>query len=285
MGFTNNSGGSPTVPTMTFNIDMTDIKDQSELFTDNGSDSTIIFCVRNSVWTKINDDGAQTEVNFQESVITIGVDLTADVFTSTDIEKRAKNTDDSAQETYSINTSLCQETPDPLKQGDLVTVCMSPSSDDVVIDSLLNFQWKQVSVQEDAESGIAEEGLYQDAVGPVNTASNPLSSDPNCHTVRPTPSGNCFFSSILKADFYLDTTIDVQGNGQATFALNRRRLNAGNNDEAEARLLQGLEGDVTVAVALENTDTGPGALKTAGGASFGTALASGVALLGAALLA
>lgn len=266
--FGNNGGGND--PTMTFNIDMSTVKN-SATFTPNGANSKIELCVRNSVSTA---DGS-IEVNFQESQVTLTMDLTANVITETAVAKKAKNAETEAEQVYSIITTLCDNTPDPLEQGDLITVCMSPDSTDVRIGSLLDFTWTQRVT-----------GLTQDAVetGTPDVAANALSSNPTCAASPPTQGETCQFSSVLKADFYGNPQI-VDGAGAATFVLNRRRLNAGNSNDAEARLLQGLEGDVNVAVPLQNTDTGPGALKTAGGASFGTALASGVALLSAALLA
>jgi len=273
-GFTNAAFGNTVqhngafTPMMDFEISMSAIK-LTDSFVTQTTTAEIQFCVRNMVSTS---DGS-IEVNFQESQIIVGVDLTTSFVTSTSVAKRDKNAETTASEVYTITTELCDATPQPLKQGDLITVCMEPSSSDVVIASLTSFTWTQTVTN-----------IEQLAVNPADTAANALSSAPTCTTDRPTVGESCKFSSVLKADFYTNPVL-VNGAGAAVFELNRRRLNAGNNNEAEARLLQGLEGDVNVAVPLENTDTGPGALKTAGGASFGTALASGVALLSAALLA
>jgi len=273
-GFTNAAFGNDsgnTVPIMTFNVDMSTVK-TSDTFTPNGANSEIKLCVRNTVSTS---DGS-IEVNFQESQITLTMDLTANVITSTAVQKRDKNAQTEAEQTYTIAATLCDNTPDPLQQGDLVTVCMEPSSDDVVINSLETFTWTQ--------SGGT--GVSQQAIGPTaDTATNALSTNSDCPSVLPTATETCKFASVLKADFYVDAQT-VDGSGTATFALNRRRLNARDTSGAEARLLQGLASDVTVAVPIAGADNGPGALKTAGGASFGvSALASGVALLSAALLA
>lgn len=272
-GFENSvfgNGGGTAEPKMTFLLNMSKVKGSTEAFFPeaDGSKAEIRMCVRNTVLT---DDGS-IEVNFQESQITLLMDLTANVITSTTVAKRDKNAETAAEQVYTIDCTICGDTPTPVRQGDLVTVCMEPDSTDVVIASLTSFDWTQVGTEAE-----------QPAV--INDApANALSSAPDCATKLPTKGSNCGFSSVLFAGFYV-TPNTVDGGGSATFALNRRRLNAGNNDEVESRLLQGLEGDVNVAVPLDNSDTGPGALKTAGGASFGTALASGVALLSAALLA
>jgi len=266
--FNNNSGADD--PTMTFDLNMSLVKLAPDVFfpIDGGAKAEIRMCVRNMVKTS---DGTM-EVNFQESQITLKMDLTANVITSTTVAKRDKNAETTAEQVYKIACTICGDTPEIVKQGDLVEVCMTPDSTDVVIGSLTTFKWVQ-------QITAVEQIAVTD-----NLAANALSSNPDCSTELPTQGEKCGFSSVLFAGFYIQPNI-VDGSGSAVFQLNRRRLNAGNNNEAESRLLQGLEGDVNVAVPLDNSDTGPGALKTAGGASFGTALALGVALLSAALLA
>jgi len=277
-GFENSAfgnGGGTSEPKMTFLLNMNKVKgaELTAFFPEaDGAKAEIKMCVRNTVLTEALVDTNPMEVNFQESQITLTMDLTANVITSTEVAKRDKNAETAAEQTYIIETTICGDTPNPVRQGDLVTVCMEPSSTDVVIAKLDYFDWTQQGTE-------AEQAAVAD-----DAAANALSSNPDCNSVRPSVGTTCGFSSVLFAGFYV-TPNTVDGKGAATFELNRRRLNAGNNKEVESRLLQGLEGDVNVAVPLDNSDTGPGALKTAGGASFGTALASGVALLSAALLA
>lgn len=271
--FGNQLGNTP--PTMTFELDMSTVKN-SDTFTDGGAESKVEFCLRNTVSTS---DGA-IEVDFRESAITLTMNLTADVATDTVVEKKAVNQETEAEQVYAVITTLCDNTPNPLRQGDLITVCMEPNSTDVVIASLVDFAWTQ-------RGGT---GVIQEAVDPADTSANPLTTDPNCDAVLPTQGQTCQFSSVLRADFYIVPNI-VDGEGTANFALNRRRrrrrLNARNSNsntthEAEGRLLQqGLDSDVSILVPIVSEDSGPGALrKTAGGASFGiSVVASGVVTL------
>lgn len=228
-----NAGGTAD-PIMTFTVDMSTIQD-SDTFTSDGADSKVELCVRNSVKTP---DGT-TEVNFQDSQITLTMDLTANVFTSIGIEKKEKHVEREAQQAYAITTTLCDGTPNPVTQGSLVTVCMEPDSTDVSIASLTAFTWTQTG-----GTGISQDAIANDV------ASNPLSTGCDCPAVKPTLGATCGFASVLYAEFF---AVDnpIEGNGVAVFEVNRRRLNAGNNDEAEARLLQGLESEVFVAVPIE----------------------------------
>lgn len=276
--FTNDVAGVIGNPYMNFQVALGTVAGTNMYSLNNaGTDATITLCVRNKLSTKDANGAPDIEVNFQESQITLTINLEAGVATSVGVVERTRNADTKAEQQYNILTTLCGTTENPAPQGSLVTVCMEPDSSDVKIASLLDFIWEQSN----AVPAVIQD---QQAIS-LDIAANALSTNCNCPAIKPTSGATCQFSSVLKADFYQNTAFSVAGTGNALLELNRRRLNAGNSNDAEARLLQGLEGDVNVAVPLQNTDTGPGALKTAGGASFGTALASGVALLSAALLA
>jgi hypothetical protein len=274
--FTNDSGGVIGNPYMTFQVALGAVAGTG-MYSINaaGTDAAITFCVRNKLSTQ---DGI--EVNFQESQITLNINLEAGVATSVGVVERTRNADTKAEQQYSILTTLCGTTENPAPQGSLVTVCMEPDSSDVKIASLLDFIWEQKNAAPEPEV------IQQQSAISLDAAANALSTACDCPSVKPTSGATCQFSSVLKADFYQQTAFAVAGTGNALLELNRRRLNADNMEEEEARLLQDLGSEVTVAVPLASADNGPGALKTAGGASFGiSALASGVALLSAALLA
>ena len=98
----------------------------------------------------------------------------------------------------------------------------------------------------------------------------------------------CTFSSILFADFYKNAG-EVFGVGTAFLEFKRRRLGDANKPDGDAaRKLQDSGGSspFDLVVRTNLADDGPGALKTAGGASYGvTLVATAMALLSAALLA
>ena len=257
------------------------------------------------------------EVNFIESVITIKYDLTAgfsvDAFA---VEAKDKDAATAAKDSYTVIAYLCDAgtistdpvpdgagggltltgvpakitafkplngLPDPngsaFQQGSLVTVCVTPDAltvaDGIVMGAITDFTWirgdtEQVAVETNAETGAFE------------AASNGLSAlDCSPQDVY------CSFASILFADFYLAAgTVAGNGNANMEFKNTARRLKGG--VEGERRQLQeaAAASPFDVAVGVTELDDGPGALKTAGGASMGfTALASAVALVSAALLA
>merc|ERR1712176_1561158 len=93
----------------------------------------------------------------------------------------------------------------------------------------------------------------------------------------------CDFASVLFAQFYnTDGTVSGAGDATLQFKTTRRRLG-----QEEDRRLQEDHGSAGLDISIDvngNTE-GPGALKTAGGASAATAFASAVAFVGAVLLA
>lgn len=277
--FSNVDGlGGTRAPYMNFQVNLGAVAATS-MYTiiNGGTDAEIKLCVRNKLSTKDTNGLPDIEVNFQESQITLTINLEAGVATSVGVVERTRNADQKAEQVYNIVTTLCGTTENPAPQGSLVTVCMEPDSIDVKIASLVSFTWEQSNESTVIQS---QQAIFSDA----NV--NGLSTISDCPVVKPTKGDTCQFSSVLKADFYQNVAFAVAGTGNALLELNRRRLNAGITEEEEARLLQDLGSEVSVAVPLASADNGPGALKTAGGASFGiSALASGVALISAALLA
>lgn len=240
------------------------------------------------------------EVNFIESLITIRYDLTAgfsvDAF-SVEPKERLETT--AVKDTYALEAYLCDPAvtsavTDPVRtipdeitlynvaggtdafnQGALITVCVIPDgptySDGIRIDGLIDFTWTRDSplTTQEAIIGSAESG-------------NGLTSyiDTDCVMAE-----SCHFSSILFADFYISAG-EVYGSGNADLTFQtRRRL----GEKEESRQLE--EDDAAtspfdLSVSVTGNDDGPGAIKTAGGASFGaSALATAAALLSAVLLA
>lgn len=257
------------------------------------------------------------EVNFIESVITIKYDLTAgfsvDAFA---VEAKDKDAATGVKDSYQVIAYLCNASvlssdvsdgtetgvlqnvpakitsyepldnglPDPEKsafaQGSLVTVCVTPDAltiaDGIVMGAITDFTWKRDS------TGTTQPAVEETAGGDFVAASNGLSA------LSCVPqSVYCSFASILFADFYLSAgTVAGDGNANMEFKITRRRLKGG--VEGERRQLQeaAAASPFDVSVGVTELDDGPGALKTAGGASTGfTALASAVALVSLALLA
>jgi len=173
---------------------------------------------------------------------------------------------------------------EPYNQGALLTVCVAPTIqthyDGIRLSGLKKFTWKRTGNGEAEQAAIVP-------VGEVNPETILTSYDSTlCGQAE-----YCYFSSILFADFYL-TTGTVAGVGEATlvFKDNNPNPNSGRRLRGveEGRQLQEDVGDspFDLSVAVDVGAEGPGAIKTAGGSSYGfSALASAVALLSAALLA
>lgn len=257
------------------------------------------------------------EVNFIESVITIKYDLTAgfsvDAFA---VEAKDKDAATAAKDSYTVIAYLCDAStistdpvpdgaggglmltgvpakitafapvdglPNPegsaFAQGSLVTVCVTPDAltiaDGIVMGAISDFTWVRDTTTQPAVETNTVTGAFEAASNGLSA----LSCVPQ--------SVYCSFASILFADFYLAAgTVAGNGNANMEFKNTARRLKGG--VEGERRQLQeaAAASPFDVAVGVTELDDGPGALKTAGGASMGfTALASAVALVSAALLA
>lgn len=204
-------------------------------------------------------------------------------------------------------------------QGALITVCVAPDDpawiDGVRMNGITEFDWLRNDLNTTAGNSILDgtpdsvAGDYlmyssplqilQEAISSGGEASNMLTSylPANCLG----GAVYCEFSSILFADFYLARGV-VSGSGSANlqFAnITRRRLREDGEEEEyyynyeeevsdEQRRLQESEAPFDLSVPVTGIDDGPGALRTAGGASFGFAAlvsSSTMALIVAAFLA
>jgi len=155
------------------------------------------------------------------------------------------------------------------RQGALVSVCVRPDTtaldDGITVASITDYTWKReapVVIEQPAVVG-SEDSL-------------------NSLTVHGCEGTYCTIESILFAEFYASTG-SVTGTGNAQLAFSRRQLSA---DGQERRLEE--EDAVStfdVSVGVQAGAEGPGALKTASGASMGVIFASFIALASAALLA
>lgn len=303
------------VMTLAFKIDPAVVTTNGAIYTDLGATGELKFCVRAAAGYGGDSDsslslqeqitGGYKEVNFIESLITIVYDLEAD-FDVVDINVKPKDkvTTTFAEDEYGIEAWLCNITAlqadyneykytptggsevtrsyppviddvtEFFRQGSLVSVCIRPVdtsyAEGIVMKEIVTFDWER-------EGGPIP--IEQPAVEASSPASNLLTYYPSCTNLD-----YCRISSILFADFYItEGTAEGSGSAKTQFKTSRR-LGAEDN---QGRALQEAETSGSrfdVNIALAASDDGPGALKTAGGASLGfTALASFMALAGSML--
>jgi len=207
---------------------------------------------------EMDNDGANNGYG-----VSMPVDLTADFV---------------ADSTGSVNGGLGgkgkQAGAKAFNQGSLITVCVLPDttaySEGIRMNGLTSFDWTRPTPAN-----------TQEAIAASAPSGNLLTS--YIHNECTGGKDYCKFSSVLFADFYRSAGT-ASGTGTAVLQFEaRRRLG-----EKEVRMLQEDEtaSEFGIEVELDVTDEGPGALKTAGGASFGfTVMVSVIALTSAALLA
>lgn len=176
-------------------------------------------------------------------------------------------------------------------QGALITVCVAPDDaawqDGIRMNGLNFFDWERNDLATTSPTLVNPGPIIQPAIAGGAASVNGLTSYAPATCLGGQPF--CTFSSILFADFYISRGV-ASGAGSANLVFatpGNRRLGA--PEDATARKLQEdevAESPFDVSVPVDLTDTGPAGLKTAGGASYGiSALASALALLGAALMA
>lgn len=199
-------------------------------------------------------------------------------------------------------------------QGALITVCVRPDGpawlDGIRMDGLTSFDWyREANIINPNVGNPTAPGwpaVEQEAIVGGGPATNSLTSyiEEECEGGYE----YCHFSSILFADFYairgfvtgagaanlIFVAPDADPNYPSGFEPTRKRKLAATPkaketpEELALRRLQDGAGEspFDLIVPTDVTDDGPGALRTAGGASVGfTALATIVGLLSAALLA
>jgi hypothetical protein len=172
-------------------------------------------------------------------------------------------------------------------QGALINVCVQVKDEfaaqDIVLKSILEFSWIRTggtTFDSAIGGGSGANTINQVAITGSAAAGNYLTSyvDSSCLNQY-----WCDFASVLFAQFYnTDGTVSGAGDASLQFKTGARRLG-----EAQDRRLQDDPGSAGMDISIDvNGDVeGPGALKTAGGASAATAFASAVAFVGAVLLA
>lgn len=280
----------------------------------------VALCLRYSIGTAGDTEADLYEVNFLETLIQIKYDLTAGF--SVDgitVAPKERSITTQAKNAYTLLAYLCDlssvlenvgrlnpvsSSQQSFNQGALVSVCVTPDTvgvtDGIFIDSIIDFFWIRYENGPDAlapafpafdDAGAASD-TKQKAV-PLDSNENGLSA----LVYHSGPGGDNHFAaiqSILFADFYKSAGT-VSGIGQATlkFADNSRRMLKGSDGadadtaiEGRRRLQDDAPSTFDVNIGVTDDAEGPGALKTAGGASLGfTAMATAATLVSAALLA
>lgn len=273
------------------------------------------FCARTEIGYD-KTDGTFQDVNFIETLINIKYDLTADFSVAAfSVAPKARIEVTESKSTYLLTAWLCEpesaavsvikstelgqvnrnlppvkeiSVATPFRQGELVTVCVAPDDltyrDGIQLNALKTFTW----TRDNTAAGIAN--VVQQALPVQSVALSSMVGD--C-----AKSDFCRFSTILFADFYTSAG-QVSGAGTADLVFRdddlaavRRKLRG--DESAVESFVPGrrqLQAETTspfdLSVDIGADTEGPGAIKTAGGASYGfSALASAVALLSAALLA
>jgi len=279
----------------------------------------VALCLRYSIGTPGATAADFYEVNFLETLIQIKYDLTAGFrVDGISVAPKAKSITTQAKDAYTLVAYLCDSTgatelengrnvgvafsqgASSFAQGALVSVCVKPDSvavnDGIFIKQITEYFWIRFEASAPLPAGEFPEFDSAGGAGDIKQKSVPIASNGNGLSAITYPTaldGDNHFvliQSILFADFYKSAG-EVSGIGQATlkFAAARRMLKGSDADAAieGRRQLQDDEPTVfDVSVGVTNDAEGPGALKTAGGASLGfTAMATAAALVSAALLA
>lgn len=173
-------------------------------------------------------------------------------------------------------------------QGALINVCVKVKDEyilqGILLNGLTSFSWERsggTTFDQDVGGGGDGDGtIIQPAIVGSSPAGNFLTSYVSAPCIDST---YCDFASVLFAQFY-NTPGTVSGAGDANLKFARRRRLG---ETTDGRQLQEDPGSAALdlAVDVNGVAEGPADLKTAGGSSATTALASLVAFVGAALLA
>ena len=284
----------------------------------------VALCLRYSIGTPGNTPADEFyEVNFLETLIQIKYDLTAGFkVEGISVAPKERSITTQAKDAYNLIAYLCDSdiTPtedsegrtvgvpktqggDAFNQGALVSVCVKPDgtavTDGIFIKEIIDYFWIRFETPPSAEQ--AEFPAFDDAgsATDIKQKALPLALNGNGLSAVTYPAGDgldnhyVMIQSILFADFYKSAG-SVSGIGQATlkFAAARRMLKGSDGADADTaiegrrRLQDDAPSAFDVNIGVTNDAEGPGALKTAGGASLGfTAMATAAALVSAALLA
>ncbi len=253
------------------------------------------FCVRSSLGYRYGASNDFKEVNFIESLITIKYNLDAGFCVSSfNVEPKERVETTVQEDAYNLQAWLCDKNEmesftnpvrslpkrvtkydtnggtDYYNQGALITVCVSPDNlaytEGIRMSSLDEFKWVR-----DEYTGLPGKKVEQTAIESSGPASNFLTyfDSPACFGAE-----WCSFSSILFADFYVNTG-SVAGSGNATLMFDgtRRRLEEGR------QLQEGTSSTFDLTLGVNGIDDSPYKLKTTGALSLGLSALSCLASL------
>lgn len=251
------------------------------------------FCVRFDIGflVTVGEEEKFTDVNFRESIVQLKFDLTVG-FTVQDFNVAPKEriTTTTVKDSYELLGYLCPDTAvteskegrvvpkettgAAFNQGALISVCVIPTQpavdDGIIITSLTDYSWKRVDTN-----------IIQEAIVGSQNSGNGLSLH-RCDT----PFHYCVIESILFAEFFERNGV-VGGSGNAQLAFEARRLSDADAKAVRRKLEEeDSSAEFDLSVGVNAGSDGPGAIRTAGGASMGvTVVAALGALASAALLA
>lgn len=248
------------------------------------------FCVRFDIGF-LGADSAFTDVNFRESIVQLKFDLTVGfVVQDFSVAPKERITTTTVKDNYELLGYLCPDTAvtemkegrvvpketvnGAFNQGALISVCVIPKSaavdDGIIITSLTDYNWLR-----------ADTNITQEAIKGSAKSTNGLSLY-SCDA----PNHYCVIESILFAEFFESSGV-VGGTGNAQLAFEARRLSEADAKAVRRKLEEeDSSAEFDLSVGVNAGSDGPGALRTAGGASMGvTVVAALGALVSAALLA
>jgi len=187
-------------------------------------DESIVYCVRFSLW---NDDGTgqnSTEINHLAVTITLSLDFTDEDFSINGKSVEAKDvgvktTDDE----FFVQAFLCNENGKrpsdvvPLRQGDSVRICVSPTEQAREV----GFRMRHIDKFTFVQNLTSQEAVLNEVAAPN------LLTELTCNP----GSEQCVFETLLFSYFYSNPQANVAGNGVAT-------LQWGNVDNTDRYLEQ-----------------------------------------------
>jgi len=246
-------------------------------------------CVRFDIGYKT--DGVFQSVNFIESILQIKYDLTVGFQVAAfSVAPKERITTTTVKDNYELLGYLCPDTAvtemkegrlvpketvnGAFNQGALISVCVIPKSaavdDGIIITSLTDYNWLR-----------ADTNITQEAIKDSQKSTNGLSLH-RCET----PNHYCVIESILFAEFFESSGV-VGGTGNAQLAFEARRLSEADAKAVRRKLEEeDSSAEFDLSVGVNAGSDGPGALRTAGGASMGVTVVAALAgLVGASLLA
>jgi len=189
-------------------------------------DKSIVYCVRFSLW---NDDGTEgqnsTEINHLAVTITLSLDFTDEDFSINGKSVEAKDRGvETTDDEFFVQAFICNDNGEkktdvvPLRQGDLVRICVTPTEQAKEV----GFRMRHIDKFTFVQGLTSQEAILNEEAAPNFLTE--LTCNPG--------SEQCVFETLLFAYFFQNNPQDnVAGNGVAT-------LQWGNVDNTDRHLQQ-----------------------------------------------